>query len=93
MHGCERSAVHRAARYNTPMPLYEYFCPKCTSKYELLRPMSRSDEPGTCPNGHAGGARTIATFARVGRAEGGDSPMPSSGGGCACGGGACGCGH
>jgi hypothetical protein len=55
--------------------------------------MSRSDEPGTCPKGHTGGARTIATFARVGRAEGGEFPMPSSGGGCACGGGACGCGH
>jgi putative FmdB family regulatory protein len=75
------------------MPVYEYFCPKCTSKYELLRPMNRSDEPGTCPKGHGGGARTIAAFAPVMRAEGGEYAAPSSGGGCACGGGACGCGH
>jgi putative FmdB family regulatory protein len=74
------------------MPLYEYFCPKCASKYELLRPMSRSDEPGTCPKGHAGGARTIAAFARVGRGDAGEM-APPSGAGCACGGGGCGCGH
>ena len=80
------------------MPLYEYYCPKCASKYELLRPMSRSDEPGTCPKGHANGARTIAAFAAV--TKGGDyTPMPSGGlsggssSGCACGGGGCGCGH
>jgi hypothetical protein len=54
--------------------------------------MSRSDEPGTCPKGHAGGSRTIATFSRVGRGDEGESPLLSQGG-CACGGGACGCGH
>jgi len=75
------------------MPLYEYFCPKCTSTYELLRPMQRSDEPGTCPKGHPNGARTITAFASVTKSASGDAmPMPS-GGGCACGGGACGCGH
>jgi putative FmdB family regulatory protein len=74
------------------MPVYEYFCRKCSTKYELLRPMQRSDEPGTCPQGHGGGVRTIATFARVGRADerGGASV---SGQGCACGGGGCGCAH
>jgi putative FmdB family regulatory protein len=75
------------------MPLYEYFCPKCTTTYEVLRPMSRSDDPGTCPKGHANGARTITAFASVSRSSSGEAmPMPS-GGGCGCGGGACGCGH
>jgi putative FmdB family regulatory protein len=76
------------------MPLYEYYCPKCASKYELLRPMGRSDEPGTCPKGHGGGARTISTFA-AGTKGGSPSDMMGapSGGGCACGGGGCGCGH
>ena len=73
------------------MPLYEYYCPKCATKYELLRPLDRSDEPGTCPQGHGGGARTLSMFAAVTKqADGGVSSMPS-GGGCACGGGGCGC--
>ena len=77
------------------MPLYEYFCPKCTSKYELLRPMDRSDEPGTCPKGHSGGARTLSMFAAVTKGAGSIGMMeaPSGGGGCGCGGGGCGCGN
>ena len=77
------------------MPLYEYYCTKCASKYELLRPMSRGDEPGTCPNGHSGGARTLSMFAAVSKTEGGGfEPMASGGGGgCGCGGGGCGCGR
>jgi putative FmdB family regulatory protein len=75
------------------MPLYEYYCPKCASTYELLRPMARSDEPGTCPKGHRAGARTITAFAPMAKSPSGESmPMPM-GGGCGCGGGACACGH
>jgi len=74
------------------MPLYEYFCRACGSKFELLRPMSRSDEAAPCPKGHTGAARTLSVFATVGRdASGGFTEMPTSGGGCACGG-ACACG-
>ena len=74
------------------MPLYEYYCKKCSAKFEMLRPMSRSDEPAACPEGHAGALRTLSVFAAIGRA-GSDSSydMPSAGGGCACGG-ACSCG-
>jgi putative FmdB family regulatory protein len=76
------------------MPLYEYFCPKCASKYELLRPISRSDDAGTCPKGHGGGARTLSMFAAVTKGRSANEMMDaSSGGGCGCGGGACGCGH
>jgi putative FmdB family regulatory protein len=74
------------------MPLYEYYCPKCTSKFELLRPMSRADEGATCPRGHNGGTRTLSVFAAVSKGAGGAS-QPITGGGCACGGGGCGCGH
>jgi putative FmdB family regulatory protein len=31
------------------MPIYEYQCPPCQRKFELLRPFSRADEPATCP--------------------------------------------
>jgi putative FmdB family regulatory protein len=71
------------------MPLYEYYCQRCNETYELLRPMSSSDQAGTCPQGHGGGTRTLSVFAAVSKGEGGAS-MPS-GGGCGCGGGGCGC--
>jgi putative FmdB family regulatory protein len=76
------------------MPLYEYYCPKCASKYELLRPMGRSDEPGTCPKGHGSGARTLSVFAAVSKGGGAAGMIDGpSGGACACGGGGCGCGR
>lgn len=76
------------------MPLYEYYCPKCASKYELLRPMGRSDEPGTCPKGHGSSARKLSVFAAVSKGGGPAGMMDApSGGGCACGGGGCGCGR
>ena len=78
------------------MPLYEYYCPRCATKFELLRPMNRIDEPATCPSGHRATSRTLSVFAST--SKGGDSAMDfgdsmPSGGGCACGGGGCGCGH
>lgn len=75
------------------MPLYEYYCPRCAAKYELLRPMSESEKPGTCPKGHAGGQRTLSMFAAVARGSDGAALPMAQGGGCACGGGGCGCGH
>jgi putative FmdB family regulatory protein len=71
------------------MPLYEYFCPKCESKYELLRPLSRMDEPAVCKAGHSAGERVLSMFAVMSRGSDGEV---SSVGGCACGGGNCGCG-
>jgi len=74
------------------MPLYEYYCRKCATKFELMRSMSSSDASATCPRGHAGAQRTLSMFAAVTKGAGGEMlPMPS-GGGC-CGGGACACGH
>ena len=77
------------------MPVYEYYCTKCGTKYELLRSMSRSDDPATCPNGHKGGARTLSLFASVGNkpsgAEFDDYARGGGGNGCGCGG-ACACG-
>jgi len=39
------------------MPLYDYRCPVCGARYELLRRIREMDEPATCPLGHAGGIR------------------------------------
>jgi len=74
------------------MPVYEYYCARCASRFELLRSMQRADEPARCPAGHRGAARTLSLFATVSKGAGG-APEPMSGGGCACGGGGCGCGH
>ncbi|HEY8492173.1 MAG TPA: zinc ribbon domain-containing protein [Dehalococcoidia bacterium] len=69
------------------MPLYEYYCRTCGTKFELLRPMSRAEEPAACPQGHPGAERTVSLFAAVTR---GGTPEPA-GGGCACGGAGCAC--
>ncbi len=80
------------------MPVYEYYCSDCHTKFEALRSMASANEPVTCAA--CGGAkhvnRTITTFATVGSGiesfggseSGGSASMPSGG----CCGGSCGCG-
>jgi len=72
------------------MPLYEYYCQRCNAKFELLRPMSRGDDPAPCPKGHPGAARVMSVFAAVTKDAAG-APSAVAGGGCACGGAGCGC--
>ncbi len=64
------------------MPLYEYYCRECAAKFELLRPLSRMDDPAGCPQGHAGGQRVLSTFAAL--SKGSDGQVSAVGGGCAC---------
>ena len=71
------------------MPLYEYFCPSCRTKFELLRPMKLAVESVACPAGHQGAERTISMFAAVSRDEYGEPVVAS--GACGCGG-SCSCG-
>jgi len=73
------------------MPLYEYRCPKCRATFELLRPISQSDEPAPCPTGHPGATRVVSLIAARSWGGSGDS-LPGASGGCACGGN-CSCGH
>ncbi len=74
------------------MPVYEYYCPKCSDRFELLRPLSRMDDPASCPAGHEGGERVLSRFAAM--TKGGSGEMSAvAGGGCGCGncgGGSCG---
>ena len=45
------------------MPLYEYYCPPCGTQFEVLRPMSKIDDPAVCPEGHETTSRVISLFA------------------------------
>lgn len=71
------------------MPLYEYYCHTCDTKFERLMPMRAPAEPVECPSGHPGALRMLSLIASTGK----DSEGATTGsGGCACGG-ACSCGR
>ena len=44
------------------MPIYEYVCSKCGSKFELLRSLSQSNEEASCPQCHQAAKRVLSTF-------------------------------
>ena len=81
------------------MPVYEYYCSECHTKFDALRSMAALNEPQVCTSCGATEHvnRTITTFVRIGgSADLGDGEGPgqvasSFGGGCGCGG-ACSCG-
>jgi len=80
------------------MPLYEYYCADCRTKFETLRPMSKADDPIQCKSCESmRTSRALSIFAAHTNGElraGSAGPAGGNfGGGCGCGGGACGCGH
>ena len=78
------------------MPLYEYHCQRCTSSFELLRPMSESKQEADCPRCEAPAPRLLSVFAAYTTGSGvGEAPsaVAGMGGGSCCAGGACACGH
>ena len=75
------------------MPLYEYYCPPCGSQFEVLRPVSKMDDPAVCPEGHTTNNRVLSLFAPLRRAAGGaiatatlepSTDACCSGGSCSC---------
>jgi putative FmdB family regulatory protein len=75
------------------MPLYEYYCSDCRSKFELLVSHQHADDVVCMKCQSEKVRRLLSVFAMP---HGGDGEatdydeMPSMGG-CACGGGSCGC--
>lgn len=67
------------------MPIYEYFCPACNTRFEELRPSSRMDDAASCPEGHLHGRRVLSTFAALTRdGDGAVNSVAGAGcGGCA----------
>ena len=77
------------------MPLYEYVCSDCDTRFELRRPMERSSEGTTCPRCEAPAQRVLSVFAAVTASAGGDEVAAAVGGmgGCGLDGGGCPCAH
>jgi len=67
------------------MPIYEYTCKQCGATFEELLPLSRANDPVSCPEcGARETGKNLSTFS----ARGGSSPSGSSSspGGCGSGG-------
>lgn len=61
------------------MPIYEYKCPRCEFKFELMRPFSQSDRDASCPHCHEASPRVLSRFASFSIGEGGvTSPVGGS---------------
>ncbi len=81
------------------MPVYEYFCRTCNTRFDKLRPVRDADEPADCPTcSQQNNVRALSVFIVQGSSRnagydtGYESGASSSqfSGGCACGGN-CGC--
>ncbi|HET9078203.1 MAG TPA: zinc ribbon domain-containing protein [Acidimicrobiales bacterium] len=69
------------------MPVYEYLCRTCDSRFEARRSMSEAAAAIDCPEGHADTTRVLSVFAATGRSAPSAAPAAAGGGcgaGCAC---------
>jgi len=64
------------------MPIYEYVCTDCESKFELLRPFSKADEVAECPHCKHDSERVLSSFCCVSTDSSGMTT--SIGGGSSC---------
>ncbi len=61
------------------MPLYEYRCVECETRFDALRAMSKLDDPIACPKcGSEHTRRMISLFSAIGD----DGVITGSGGSC-----------
>ena len=79
------------------MPVYEYYCSHCHTKFDALRAMHQADARIACENCESERtARVLSVFfAASGGSSASGQPIygrDDSSGGCGCGG-ACSCGH
>lgn len=57
------------------MPVYEYYCAGCASRFEALRPMSQANTAIACPRcGAADTQKVLSAFAAISR-DGGSSRL------------------
>jgi putative FmdB family regulatory protein len=53
------------------MPIYEYVCSECDSKFEQMRPLSQSGQNAECPKCHKPAKRKMSPFAAFTTSAGG----------------------
>lgn len=44
------------------MPVYEFYCENCELEYELIRVVSKMEDPAPCPNCKQNGQRLLSNF-------------------------------
>ena len=63
------------------MPIYEYLCAECATKFEQMRPLSQSDKTAECPRCHKPARRKMSLFNGFISSESGvPKAMPGSSG-------------
>ena len=66
-------------RKRLKMPIYEYLCPNCNFKFELLRHQSQANKTASCPRCHNGATRILSSFASFSKSiEGLSTPIGGS---------------
>lgn len=76
------------------MPIYEYYCADCKTKFDARRPMNKADAAIQCKQCESMRTnRTLSLFAVTGSSSESPSMPANFGGGGGCCGGTCGCGH
>lgn len=64
------------------MPIYEFYCPDCKEKFELLRHISQVYEPACCPKCKKSSSKVLSKFASFSKDSSGVT-TPATGSGCA----------
>lgn len=65
------------------MPIYEYCCTDCGTKFSKLRPMSQADAPMACTSCQSTNTRrALSLFAAISRGSSGETRTVAGGGGC-----------
>jgi putative FmdB family regulatory protein len=66
------------------MPIYEYVCRECETKFAKLRPLGKADAPIVCAGcGSSATTRALSLFAAVSRGSNGEArSISGTGGGC-----------
>ena len=63
------------------MPIYEYQCGACNTKFELSRAVTEALQPATCPSGHEGARKLFSAFMTFSKGANGVLTAVSGGGG------------
>jgi len=72
------------------MPIYEYCCPKCNTKFEELRPLSKAGDKAICPKCQSQAERVPSCFSAHSSGDFGEALPIGGGSSCAsCGAGSC----